>query len=356
MKTIYYVPPILVLAIAVAWFTSQKPSEPLAMQETASPSKATKSSRPPAAEENQPTASQQKPQTTRNSPTTEDIGSVLKDPEKRMTIHRDQWIEIALRWLQTDPAAVTAWMDSLPVGKWEVDLIVEIAAKALEQDESATIAWIDAMPESMKGICKRQVMESLFSKMPSQEAFEAKLATFPAAWHDEAQIQWILHGKPTQKSAEQLVMMSKRNPEFLDSTHGKWAWVAMSRVYQEQGKYSEGLALAMEMPNEKDKTWRVEEVTTEWAKKDASAAAQAVNQMQEGPLRDTAVTGIANVLSDSSPTDALAWAGSISNGNQRRATTRKIFETWMINHPAEAAHALQAMPPEERKQIFPGIK
>jgi hypothetical protein len=243
-------------------------------------------------------------------------------------------------------------MDSLPVGRWELDLIREIAVKALEQDESATIAWIDAMPESMKGVCTRQVMESHFSKMPSQEAFEEKLATFPAAWHDEAQIQWILHGKPSQESAEQLVMMSKRNPAFLDSTHGRWAWVAMSRVYQEQGKYSEGLALAMEMPNEKDKTWRVEEVTTEWAKKDANAAAQAINNMQEGPLRDTAVTSIINLFSESYPTDALAWAGAISDGKRRQESTRKIFEAWMSNNPAEAAAALQAMPPEERMQTF----
>jgi hypothetical protein len=271
-----------------------------------------------------------------------------------MTIHRDQWIEIALRWLQTDPEAVTAWMASLPGGIWEVELITEIAVKALEQDESATLAWIDAMPESLKGVCSRHVLKSLYSKMPNQEAFEAKLATLPSSWHDEAHIHWILEGKPTQKSAEQLIMMSKRNPEFSDTTYGKWAWVRMSRFYLGQGKFREGMALAMEMTNEEAKTWRVEEVTKEWAKKDAAAAAQAVNNMQEGPLRDTAVTSIVNVLNDSSPPDALAWARSISDGKKRQASTRKIFEAWMSNDPVEAANALQALPPEERKQIFPG--
>jgi len=76
--------------------------------------------------------------------------------------------------------------------------------------------------------------------------------------------------------------------------------------------------------------------------------------LPQGPVRDAAAANLASALKQSQPSNALAWAQSISNAEKRLEYTGYVMKAWASSAPQEAANALKTLPPEERQKIFPG--
>lgn len=355
MKTIYYVPPVLALAIAAAWFTMQKPSEPLVEKESASSSKATKTSSPLSDRANPAAMSQQRAHAKPKPELTEDPSILLNDRQKRPSLSKEQITTLVLRWLNTDQAAAINWLHTTP--QVEGYFIAEIAFKSMEHDEAATMAWVEALPASYKKEeCFEKLSELLFSNIDSQEAFDAKVATLPPALQDVAHMRWISKGHVSQAETERLAAIYQRNPELIYSVLGKSVWGSVRSFYVRNGNYSEGINYAKALPDEESQADHVRDLFKTWVEMDAKAAATAVHDIPQGHMRDAALISITSDLIRKDPAAAFEWARSISNEEKRRDYTRYALEDWMKRKPNEATNALQSLPPEERQQLFPEDK
>ncbi len=351
----------LCVGISSLGFNSQKPKsadqpeEKPKLSSTRKFSSTRESSRPPAAEESQPTTSKQSSQLQRWPQTSEEIANLLDDRAKVEALGFENASAMVVDWLKIDPTSAIAWLYNEEDPKYftfSADFKAYVAIRAMKHDEAATLAWMADLPENdEKKACIPKVTEWLFSEINSQEAFDAKVATLPPAFQDVAHMEWISKGNVSQKGAQQLTMIYNRNPELIHSGPGKLAWSGLMSSYRKQGNYSDGIAWAMALPNEKDQAFHVRFVTEDWAKKDATAVAGYANSLPQGPVRDAAATGLAEALEESQPSNALAWAQSISDGNRRRKITRNVFEKWMSNNQEEAEKALQELSPLERKLI-----
>ncbi len=367
MKTIYYVPPVLALAIGAAWFTSQKPSDTEVKQAEVKPklSSTKKSYSLPAAEEKQPKISQQSTQLQRKSQTSEELANLLYDRAKVESLGREKVIAMVVDWLKIDPTAAIAWLYKLQELDYKLEeqghfrnagyFITEVAIKAMEHDEAATLAWIVALPKESERLefdCISKFTQMLFSKINSQEEFDAEVATMPPLLKDAAHIEWMQRGHVSQQAAQQLISIYQRTPNLMYSTPSKGAWRELLASYQEQGNYSDGIAWAMALRSETSKASHVSDVTKEWVKKDAKATAEATNNLPQGPIRDAAAENLADALKNIQPSNAFAWAQSISDAKERLESTSYVIKTWLKHDPLEATKAMNTLPPEERRQIF----
>jgi hypothetical protein len=353
MKTIYYVPPVLALAIAAAWYTSQKPSDTGVKQEEvkAKSNTASLTSRPPVVEEKPRTNhSQRKTKDTLAQPAkpesadTVDPASVLRDETKWESYNNKELAQMLVRWMQTDPAAAKAWMQSQP----KPYALVEITNEAIVLDQAATIELVDALPDDSpaKGL-RMHCMFTIFSKIDDQDAFAAKLATFPATWQDGAKIEWYSkfeHGPDNKATAEELKTILNRDPNIAHFMQSLKAVDKHLHYYTSTGNYDEGFAWAMSLPPGLSQRQSIGELTNDWVKKDPAAAANWINQQPQGEARDQSTSYLIEVIRDDQPAIAFQWAQSISNEEKRNKESAEIYETWKRINPEEAQKAMDALP------------
>jgi hypothetical protein len=64
-----------------------------------------------------------------------------------------------------------------------------------------------------------------------------------------------------------------------------------------------------------------------WAQADAFAASEWLASQPAGPLRDAAVQGLIGALSQNSPEDALEWAATLTDQQQRESQQMMIVQS-----------------------------
>lgn len=356
MKTIHYILPVLAVAIAAVWFTSQNRSSSKTEEENPILGEAGSKSRPYVATGNQPAKADPKNGNHRKPDATLAPASVLPDPERRKEFSDAQLGKLAVDWLRTDPAA--AWLQSLPDDYENGAFIARIADAALQLDPAATLAWIEALPEGLKKrACREALLMTVISRIENQDAFESKLATLPATWHDGAHLNWLGQGqfsKDLKASADQLTMIFTRNPEMVSSMAGKRARAHLLSFYGSRGNFNDGMAWAMALPDEKSRADNVATLAEEWSRQDSPDAALWINSLPKGNIRDAAATALVNAVQGEDPSSALAWAKSISNEEARRKQIHNVYVAWLRNNPLEATEAIQSLTQEERQHVFAG--
>jgi GrpB-like predicted nucleotidyltransferase (UPF0157 family) len=79
-----------------------------------------------------------------------------------------------------------------------------------------------------------------------------------------------------------------------------------------------------------------------WASRDAEAAANWLAAQPAGEWKDGAISTLARKIAPEDPAVALAWAGSITNDNNRNRQTERVFREWLRQEPAAAREWLQS--------------
>jgi len=90
-----------------------------------------------------------------------------------------------------------------------------------------------------------------------------------------------------------------------------------------------------------------------WAADDPDAAADAVDSIQAGPLRDAAIDELARALAEQSPAEALRWSQQIEDDVLRRKRTLRYTRKWFMADSVafDAWFAEADLPVELRLQV-----
>lgn len=280
---------------------------------------------------------------------------VLQDPAKSKGLSKDDIGKLAARWMQQDPPAAMAWMNALPEDQRSPEITARVAAARMQQDAAATLAWIGALPEGPeKSASRARIIENAFAGVKDSEAFEAKLATLPSAWHDGARLQWMSENRSMDAagSAELLKALFIRSPGLANEMPARRAVGNLAASYTNKGDFDGGAQWAMTLPEGPAQAAAAGAVVQQWTGKDPGAASSWITGLPQGGTRDAAASSLINQIQREDPASALVWAQSLSSENARREQSRGVFQAWFRTKPLEALQTIQTLPPEEQQRIF----
>jgi len=110
---------------------------------------------------------------------------------------------------------------------------------------------------------------------------------------------------------------------------------------------SEAAAWVAKLPAGPSQNHAFEDVFETWTRADPLAASQSLTSLTAGPGRDAAIQAFSNTLARENPTDALTWAGVISDPKERVDLQLNIARRWNSNAPTEAQAWITAnLPPD----------
>ena len=111
------------------------------------------------------------------------------------------------------------------------------------------------------------------------------------------------------------------------------------------------VAWAAQHPDEKVRSGATVAAVSSWAAADAYAASEWVTTQPAGPLREAAVRGLVQSLQENSPDDALQWAGTLTNPQQRESAQVSVLTNllWQdLARAKELASGLQLSSPQRK--------
>jgi len=115
----------------------------------------------------------------------------------------------------------------------------------------------------------------------------------------------------------------------------------------------EAAAWVAKLPPGASQNHAFEDVFETWTRADPLAASQSLTSLPPGPGRDTAIQAFSNTLARENPTDALTWAGAISDPKERTDLQLNIARRWNANAPTEAQAWITAnLPPDLQAQAL----
>lgn len=119
------------------------------------------------------------------------------------------------------------------------------------------------------------------------------------------------------------------------------------------------LEAAMKMPQGKKRQDAVEGAIRGWTYKDAGAAAAALEELERGFLRDTAIGAFSSTVTRTDPRAGFAWALQIENESQRRRRALSAGRNWLSSdrkNAREWIESSQSVPADIREELLKAKK
>jgi len=269
-----------------------------------------------------------------------------------------------------NPDIAIAWLDDPSNSMVRLPFMGQVLAGSIAKewvrlDSEAALAWARGLPESQKAGALTGVLGSLASSNPnkaaelamklgpggSREHIIGEIADSWARQSPQEALAWAkgLEGKERDRAVKgslgqwagtdargAAAFVDSMEPEekasFLQSVSSPWSredpaeaadWV-MEVSSEPESREAAGRALG--------------EVLWQWTTQDPEAAGTWLNNQEQGPQLDGAITGLAGAAFDEDPEASLSWATKISNEDLRNLSVNVGLGAW-IQRDREAAAA-----------------
>ncbi|MBC8094625.1 MAG: hypothetical protein H7Y43_02325 [Akkermansiaceae bacterium] len=180
------------------------------------------------------------------------------------------------------------------------------------------------------------------------------MASIATEWarHDPAAAwSWACSRGPEEvyHSHTVLEQVSRDNPEQAARFASEFAQkqpeeaVAMTltamRGMTEGGNFEGARKLAndLQLRSEEEKGVLLNFMAGQWARHEPEKAAQWVQSLPEGPLRNQALIGLGESWGEVDPPKAANFAAQLPAGEQRQLALKQAISNWILNDPAEAS-------------------
>jgi hypothetical protein len=123
--------------------------------------------------------------------------------------------------------------------------------------------------------------------------------------------------------------------DHADAEYAKDAVGTVARQYAEKDPKS-AMSWAATLPTGASQNEAYGRVFREWGRSDPTAASENLNTMASGPVKDESISSFARTIARDNPEDAITWAASIGDVQQREAAQIDVVQNWRSTD-AEAA-------------------
>jgi hypothetical protein len=238
----------------------------------------------------------------------------------------DQLDELMAQWASEDPAGAAAWVKQLTPGDIREAAAVSLCQTWAGINPQAAAAWV--AENSGKGMLQGALgaVSSVWahadpaatatwiaglSESTDRTVGEVALAQAWGEINPAAASEWMKTLSPESQGnvVQSLVIgMAASDPAAAA------AWL--------QGAMKENSKIPMETAGV---------VVGSWVASDAGAVSRWLNALPEGPFYEAAATAFAQAAAEKSPADALVWARSLANAENRELAVVNAMELWIDN-------------------------
>ena len=278
----------------------------------------------------------------------------LADPQLSAQLPESQKIEMAARWMESDPTAAFAWLQALPPDQRDPELVGNMAVARMKTDPVSTLAWISSLPEGDEKRTSRSLLISnTLTGVRDPGGLEAVLAQYPTGWQDHIRLRWMKQNDSRgDQAASQLKSILERNPALASDQPALDTASSIAQGFAGQADFAGGSQWALSLPPGPTQESAAAVIIANWAETDPTAASLWLNQLPTGPTRDSAAASLIRQIQAEDPASALVWAQSLSTPQQQKKQSQQVFKTWFERQPLEAAAAIQNLPPEAQQRLF----
>jgi len=230
---------------------------------------------------------------------------------------RDQMLQIAIHaWAEKDGRQAADWTLERPPSQQRSELLSSVLSVLVKKDPAAAMAIM----ERLRPTEREQVMPNVLMNWASHDP--------------RAVTAWIGKQDNRQMYVPALSyivsVLAEQDPEdalrWASTLSGEESQMAMAQVIQR---------IALDDPER---------------------ATALVGQMDEGPYRNSAMSGIAQVLAQSDPRAALSWVAKQSHTESAPELYQSVFEQWALYDPDGAVSQLNfILEPDTRNAAIMGI-
>ncbi|MES2705405.1 MAG: hypothetical protein V4726_02270 [Verrucomicrobiota bacterium] len=226
-----------------------------------------------------------------------------------------------------DPAAAEAWLAAqkdLPGKEFYTQSIINGMAKS-DPDAAVAFAAKQEKPEERSRAAETIAQEKIKGGIESAASWAAGLKD-----------------PDMKKGAAQAIanQYSRTDPakaaEYIKQYAGEeWASNAIGDVTGSLARKNpeEAMKFAASIQGG-NQTNAYREAVQEWTRQDATAASTYVNQMTQGPARDSSAAALANVVArEGDPSTGIIWANSISDPATRQEALVDVARSYMRQNP-----------------------
>ena len=249
-----------------------------------------------------------------------------------------------------DPATAFSELTQQPPDATRQHLLQEVARQWAERDPDAARA---RLRETDDPLLKLGLMNALYSM--AQNSLDLDLAAEVAAAHPDG----AESGRHRFGSIyEDLIAREPERARALlenemdDSQRG---WL-VQQLAKDQASYDPmgAVAWALQQPTAELRQGATAKVMRAWAATDAYAASEWLAAQPAGPERDPAVNALVGTLAESSPDEALAWAGALSDPAWREQETAIVLSRLIQRDPERARPLLEsaALSDQQRQKLI----
>ncbi len=244
--------------------------------------------------------------------------------------------ELLGEWAEVDAKGAAAWVLTLPAGEFRESAATYVVESWTEVDPRAAAAWVSAHLMGGK----------------SQGALGALIAVW-AGKNPSAAAEWVLELKGEDRTAAMGALAESwagREPsaavawwQTLPAEDQGAAWKNLLGGWCGVDAAAAAAWLARSVgqnPNLPASSASL--VVAAWGAQDVGAVSKWLNGLPEGPFYQAAATAFSQIAAETSPGDALLWARSLANVEDRKNAVVHAFDRWYDNKREELLSALPA--------------
>jgi hypothetical protein len=246
-----------------------------------------------------------------------------------------------------NPATAVSRLVLVPAGESRDHALRAVADGWAHTDMPAALAWAQKLEQADRAPAMESVLATLLATDPVRAIDLAQQTLGDAAFERTlvAALQVLTRTDP--KSAAALVGTLAPGQAQTDASFAVARALAV-------GSPAEALAWAQTLPPGELRGNVLNNILDIWSARDPVAAGQHVVQMAAGPEQVAAAGYLATLLA-ANPTQAIAWAQSLTSESARQAAQVNLASAWAQQDPAAAARWAAALAPGEvRTQALNG--
>ena len=252
-------------------------------------------------------------------------------------------------WAAHDPAAAQVWLNGLATGHGDNGVAMSaekyyfqrsLVAGMARRDPDAAVQYAKTQGESDRSELARIVAKEVFHRGGAEAG------------------EWAAGLDDSTMRGAALEMVARKYMAAVPAEGATWAAenatapdmrAAVGRVADRIADKDVVAAYTwtQQLPAGPGQEEAYQQVFSEWARQDPTASSQELLRMSPGSGRDQAIHSFSRSLVKENPESAIAWAGAISDPQQRLETQIDVARTWHEAAPADAQPWIAAHLPGE---------
>lgn len=240
-------------------------------------------------------------------------------------------------WNPVYAAALGKWLDSAQAAGRLKDTDGQVAATRFEiglvtGDLSGAARQLTLLPSADQSRLTRDLAKA--ANTPEQRRQLIEQANTAAGSSTILELARSFAKDGGYEATRDLLANAKLTPESHDLAA---AGIATARIGPDTAARATWLLESLRS----DQPAAVTDFTVSWTQADHKGAAQWLNSLPAGKIRDAAVAGFAPAAAGLDGASAVEWALTLSDPAQRDATLTTVYQTWVKQEPEAAATYLK---------------